>query len=138
MVCSLHSVTTGSRDRANVPLIIIIIIIIMVTHAHPILLPYGNPFKCHEEVFSLKSMIPLKCFDISPLAGGCSEGLDAFRFFFKQFLKKSQNAPRSSEHPTVTGKKNVKTFSWVIGFKYKTSSWHLNGFPYGSNIGSTV
>ena len=28
MVCSLHSVTTGSRDRANVPLIIIIIIII--------------------------------------------------------------------------------------------------------------
>ncbi|CAM9391245.1 unnamed protein product [Ascophyllum nodosum] len=25
MVCSLHSVTTGSRDRANVPLIIIII-----------------------------------------------------------------------------------------------------------------
>ena len=28
MVCSLHSVTTGSRDRANVSLIIIIIIII--------------------------------------------------------------------------------------------------------------
>ena len=25
MVCSLHSVTTGTRDRANVPLIIIII-----------------------------------------------------------------------------------------------------------------
>ena len=31
MVCSLHSVTTGSRDRANVPLIIIIIIIIYST-----------------------------------------------------------------------------------------------------------
>ena len=30
MVCSLHSVTTGSRDRANVPLIIIIIIIIII------------------------------------------------------------------------------------------------------------
>ena len=29
MVCSLHSVITGSRDRANVPLIIIIIIIII-------------------------------------------------------------------------------------------------------------
>ena len=28
MVCSLHSVTTGSRDRANVSLIVIIIIII--------------------------------------------------------------------------------------------------------------
>ena len=30
MVCSLHSVTTGSRDRANVSLIIIIIIIIII------------------------------------------------------------------------------------------------------------
>ena len=29
MVCSLHSVTTGSRDRANVSLIIIIIIIVV-------------------------------------------------------------------------------------------------------------
>ena len=27
-----------------------------------------------------------------------------------------------------------------MGWKYKNSSWHLNGFPYGggSNIGSTV
>ena len=25
----------------------------------------------------------------------------------------------------------------IIGCKYKTFSWHLNGFPYGSNIGST-
>ena len=31
MVCFLHSVTTGSRDRANVPLIIIIIIICVTT-----------------------------------------------------------------------------------------------------------
>ena len=30
-------------------------------------------------------MIPPKLFDIfSPLTEGCSEGLDAFRFFFKQ------------------------------------------------------
>ena len=29
-------------------------------------------------------MIPPKRFDIFPLTGGCSEGLDAFRFFFKQ------------------------------------------------------
>ena len=34
MVCSLHSVTTGSRDRANVPLIILIIIIIHVLILH--------------------------------------------------------------------------------------------------------
>ena len=24
----------------------------------------------------------------------------------------------------------------IIGCKYKTSSWHLSGFPDGSNIGS--
>ena len=31
-----------------------------------------------------------------------------------------------------------KRLGRIIGFKYKTSSWHLNGFPYGSNNGSTV
>ena len=30
---------------------------------------------------------------------------------------------------------NVKTLSGIIGGKDKTSSWHLNGFPNGSNIG---
>ena len=42
MVCSLHSVTTGSRDRANVSLIIIIIIIIIIINLscrHPGLNP---------------------------------------------------------------------------------------------------
>ena len=34
--------------------------------------------------------------------------------------------------------KNVKRLGEIIGCKYKTSSWHLNGFPDGSNIGSTV
>ena len=48
------------------------------------LLPSGNPFKCHEEVLSLQPMIPPKRFDIFPLTGGCSEGLDAFRVFFKK------------------------------------------------------
>ena len=47
------------------------------------LLPSGNPFECHGEVFSLQPMIPPKRFDIFfPLTGGCSEGLDAFRFLF--------------------------------------------------------
>ena len=48
------------------------------------LLPSGNnPFKCHEEVlyFFLQPVIRPKRFDIFPLTGGCSEGLDAFRFF---------------------------------------------------------
>ena len=56
------------------------------------------------------------------------------------FFKKNQNAPIPSEHPPVR-RKNVKTFRWdqrlqiqnlFMAFKY------LNGFPYGSNIGSTV
>ena len=51
----------------------------------PMLPPLGNPFKCHEDVLSLQTMIPpTKRFDISPPCVGCSEGLDAFRFFFKQ------------------------------------------------------
>ena len=49
------------------------------------LLPSGNPFKCHEEVLYVQPMIPPNRFDIFPsLTEGCSEGLDAFRFFFKQ------------------------------------------------------
>ena len=45
----------------------------------PMLLPPGNPFKCHEEVFYFQPMIPPKRFDIfSPLTGWCSEGLGAF------------------------------------------------------------
>ena len=45
---------------------------------NPMLLPSGNPFKRHEEVLYVKPMIPPKRFDIFPLTGGCSEGLDAF------------------------------------------------------------
>ena len=51
----------------------------------PMLFPSGNPFKCHEEVLYLQPLIPPKRFDnFSPLTGGCSEGLGAFFFFFKQ------------------------------------------------------
>ena len=44
------------------------------------LLPSGNPFKCHEEVLYSHLTVLLT---YPPLAGGCSEGLDAFSFFFK-------------------------------------------------------
>ena len=43
-------------------------------------------------------------------------------------LKKTLNAPRPSEHPPVRGKM-PKRLGGIIGCKYKTSSWHLNGFP---------
>ena len=45
-----------------------------------------NPFKCHEGVLFLQPMIPPTRFDFFPLTGGCSEGLGAFRFFFKQLV----------------------------------------------------
>ena len=52
------------------------------------LLPSGNPFKCHEEVLYFQLLIPPKRFDIFfPLTGGCSEGLGAFRFFFKNIMR---------------------------------------------------
>ena len=57
---------------------------------------------------------------------------------WQRFLKKNQNTPRPSEHPPLRGKKMSKRLGGIIGCKYKTSSWNLNGFPYGSNIGSTV
>ena len=44
----------------------------------------GNPIECHEEVLSLQPMIPPKRFDVLfPCLGLCTEGLDAFRLFFK-------------------------------------------------------
>ena len=58
---------------------------------------------------------------------------------FTANLKKNQNAPRPSEHPPVRGERMSKRLSEIKGAcKYKTSSWHLNGFPDGNNIGSTV
>ena len=58
--------------------------------------------------------------------------------FLTSCLKKNQNAPRPSEHPPVRGEKMSKRLGGIKGCKYKTSSWHLNGFPDGNNIGSTV
>ena len=55
----------------------------------------------------------------------------------RECLKKNQNAARLSEHPPVRGEMS-KRLGEIKGCKYKTSSWHLNGFPYGGNIGSTV
>ena len=47
----------------------------------------GNPFKCHEDVLSLQPMIPPKRFEIFSLTGGWSEGLDAFKIFFKYYIR---------------------------------------------------
>ena len=47
------------------------------------------------------------------------------------------NASGPAEHPPVRGE-NVKTFRWDHRLQIQTSSYHLNGFPDGSNIGSAV
>ena len=60
------------------------------------------------------------------------------KYMYMYCLKKNQNAPRPSEHPPVRGDKMSKCLGGIKGCKYKTSSWHLNRFPDGNNIGSTV
>ena len=48
-------------------------------------------------------------------------------------LKKNLNASRPSEYPLVRGEM-LKRLGGIIGCKYKTPSWHLNGFLDGINI----
>ena len=45
--------------------------------------------KCHEEILSLQPIMlpPKKGFDNFPLAGGCSEGLDALGFQLKNTVQ---------------------------------------------------
>ena len=48
---------------------------------------WGTRLNAMKRLLPLQPMIPPKRFDIFlPLTGGCSEGLDAFRFFFKQCI----------------------------------------------------
>ena len=55
-------------------------------------------------------------------------------------LKKIVNVSRPSEHSPGRGRKMSKRLGGIIGCKGKTSSWHLIGFPDGSDviIGSTL
>ena len=55
----------------------------------------GTHSNGHEEVLSLQSMISPKRFDIFSLTAGCSEGLDAFRFFFIQHTQSNSNSTSS-------------------------------------------
>ena len=95
----------------------------------PMLLPTGNPIKCHDEVLSLQPMIPPKRFDTPPppLDWGMLRRSKCVQIFFETSLsrqclerrrvliflqtpdcaclKKNQNVPRPSEYPPVRGKK---------------------------------
>ena len=95
----------------------------------PMLLPSGNTNNYHEEVLSLQPMIPPKRFDIFPLPGGCSEGLDAFRFFFKYLPegKRTTYSPYKKEtaevhilkkRHTPKGGKNLSSATKLLNFTY--------------------
>ena len=53
-------------------------------------------------------------------------------------LKKILNASIDLLSIPQSGEEMPKRLDRIIGCNYKTSSWHLNGFPDGSNIRSTV
>ena len=58
--------------------------------------------------------------------------------YFVVSQEKSERAQTFWTSPSQ-GEKMSKRLGGIIGCEYKTSSWHLNGFPDdGSNIGSTV
>ena len=65
------------------------------------LLPSGNPCKCHEEVLYLQPMIQPIFFTFPPPTGACSEGLAAFRFFFKTSAIDLPNANPACRHKEV-------------------------------------
>ena len=79
-----------------------------------LLIPTGNPFKCHEEVLYLQPMIPPppKRFHMfSHLTEGCSEGLDAFRFFLKSKEVDGRNPARGHkvENHTIRKENTQRT-----------------------------
>ena len=83
-----------------------------VSPKHPMLPPSGNQFKCHEEVLHLQPRIPppTKFFEIFPRTGGCSEGLDAFRFFFRinTIRKEKSYDVLSVQRENANGTKNIR------------------------------
>ena len=92
-----------------------------------------------QNLFMAFKRVPLWCLKKNQNAPRPSEHPPKFSFFGECCcLKKNQNAPRPSEHPSAKGEKMSKRLDGITGCKYKTSSWHLNGFPDGNNIGSTV
>ena len=55
-------------------------------------------------------------------------------------LKKNQNSSRPSEHSPVRGGGMSKRLGGIVDLQKNENlfPWHLDGFPGGSNIGSTV
>ena len=51
---------------------------------YPMLLPSGNPFKCHEEVLSLQPLISSKRFDISTPDWGMLRRSRCVQIFLKK------------------------------------------------------
>ena len=74
------------------------------------LLTSGNPFTCHEEFFFVFAAYydpTQKRFDIFTPRVECSEGLEAFRFFFKQQI-------RTTYEHTLSEKKEMYYYSLCL------------------------
>ena len=69
----------------------------------------------------------------------CAKATSFFYVFgvYTCCLKKSQNENDLLSIPQLGGGGMSKRLGGIKGCKYKTFSWHLNGFPDGNNIGST-
>ena len=82
------------------------------------------------------SFSPIYHFDLTV----CEKPSNTSCFFRSISLKRPNlNVSRPSEHPTQQGEKTKTLSTWDHRLqKDKIFSWHLNGCPDGSKIGSTV
>ena len=68
----------------------------------PMLLPSGNPFKCHEDILFLQTMIPPKLFNIPPPVW------DAQKIFLRPTLMHTKNLYENGPNPFFfSGTKNM-------------------------------
>ena len=95
--------------------------------SHPYHLPFLHSLNKYHYPFRLRPVRRSSCLTDSFLT----------RLKTEYLKKKSERAQTFWASPSQ-GEKMSKRLGGIIGCKYKTSSWHLNGFLYGSNIGSTV
>ena len=78
----------------------------------PMLLPSGNPFKCHEDILFLQTMIPPKLFNIPPPVW------DAQKIFLRPTLMHTKNLYENGPNPFFFfwDQKHERRPSYAYGF----------------------
>ena len=79
-------------------------------------------------------MIPPKRFNISPPTGGCSEGLDAFRFFLKQHLLKVRQRRASSFHGSSSNGCSLFRYHHGLIFRRLSFLTPTIGYTYSGHV----